>query len=146
MDTPGDLPEAEDALALEMTVKLMERLQGKPFPRGYNPDIEHVAFTREALHFSHRLLMFYVAVKVAQMTGHGFLRLMGHRRYLTPTRNLVYWHRPCQQQEGSVKQPPLIFFHGISPGRLVRVAGGEGWMVGEWVWGVEGVDAYASVT
>ncbi len=115
VDTPADLPSPVDAAAVEATVQRMEKLQGKPFPPGYNPGIEHVAFTREPLHFSHRLLSFYVVVKTFQMLGHGFLRLMGHQRHLTPTHGLTYWHRPCQQ-EGPVKQPPLFFFHGISPG------------------------------
>ena len=98
---------------------LHPRRQGRPFPPGHNPAIAHVAFTREPLRCTHRLLAYYVMVKAFQMLGHGIFRLRGHRRHVTKRgvgAGLTYWHRPCQQQGRAVKQPPLLFFHGISPG------------------------------
>lgn len=104
----------EDVKALEEGIQALERAQGRAFPPGHNPQVSHVAFTREPLSFSHRLLWYYVVIKVCQLVGHTLLRLRGHRRHTTQA-GLTYWHRACQQP-GPVKQPPLLFFHGISPG------------------------------
>lgn len=54
---------------------------------------------------------------------------MGHTHHITAN-GLTYWHRPCQQT-GPLKQAPLLFFHGISPGLwfyipfLAKLGGGR---------------------
>jgi hypothetical protein len=44
--------------------------QGRPFREGLNPDVTHVAFTREPLAFSHRGLFFYVFIKAFGVRAH----------------------------------------------------------------------------
>lgn len=109
-----ELTAEADLAALEEGIQALERVQGRAFPPGHNPAVGHVAFTREPIAFSHRALFYYVVIKLAQLAGHTLLRLRGHRRHTTRA-GLTYWHRPCQQP-GPLKQPPLLFFHGISPG------------------------------
>ena len=98
-----ELTAPEDAAALEAGIAALEKLQGQAFPPGHNHEVTHVAFTREPLRFSHRALAFYVLVKTGQMVGHLLLRLRGHRRHATAA-GLTYWHRPCQQPAGALKQ------------------------------------------
>lgn len=109
-----ELTAEADLQALEEGIQALEKLQGRPFPAGRNPAVGHVAFTREPLRFEHRALFYYVTIKVFQLAGNALLRLRGHRRHKTRA-GLTYWHRPCQQP-GPLKQAPLLFFHGISPG------------------------------
>jgi len=39
------------------------------FPPGYNPKVSHIKMTWEKLHFTHRLLIFYVVVKMCQLAA-----------------------------------------------------------------------------
>ncbi len=103
----------EEAAALEEGVQALERAQGRPFLPGHNPRVSHVAFTREPLRFSHRLLAYYVLVKLGQLVGHTLLRLRGHRRHATRS-GLTYWHRPCQQP-GPVKQVGAVWPDSLAP-------------------------------
>lgn len=64
----GDLKES-DVLMLEEVISEVERRHDVRLEPGHNPSVDHVAFTREELSYTHRMLLFYVLIKSMQMLG-----------------------------------------------------------------------------
>lgn len=61
------VPEEHDAV--QRVVDLMHKNYSVKFEPGYNPDCEFVCMNLEPLEYIHRLLIFYVIVKIVQIIG-----------------------------------------------------------------------------
>lgn len=93
---------------------------------GFNPQVNHCSFTLEPVPYIHRPLLFYILAGFNEFVWNSLiLRTSG---YCSMELNSVgYWIKYGPQD---CPQPPLLFFHGISPGwslylLLIKLLGEE---------------------
>lgn len=80
--------------------------------QGYNPNVSHCSFTLEPVPYIHRPLLFYILAGFNEFVWNTLiLRTNGFRSMQLSS--VHYWIKHGPQDS---LQPPLLFFHGISPG------------------------------
>jgi pimeloyl-ACP methyl ester carboxylesterase len=87
------------------------------FPQGFNPRVKHFQMTLDHVLFYHRPLLIYLFTSLFNAVGYTWLRLCGFERL---SKGVVsYWYRPAEPGLIDTHLPPVVFFHGITPGWLV---------------------------
>jgi pimeloyl-ACP methyl ester carboxylesterase len=79
---------------------------------GFNPKVSHCNFSLEPISYIHRPLFFYIAAGISESCFNlFFFRLRGYQSLEMD--GLSYWIKQGSQNDSL---PPLLIFHGISPG------------------------------
>jgi hypothetical protein len=98
----------------EICLHLDERyVELKNLNNGFNPEATHCSFTLEPISYIHRPLLLYIAAGISEICFNMFaFRLRGYRSL--ELGGLNYW---IKQGSASLDPlPPVLIFHGISPG------------------------------
>ncbi|KAF8983592.1 hypothetical protein BGZ46_009938 [Entomortierella lignicola] len=109
---------------LNQMVDTIEEVKGVKFSEGYNPDVESIRLSFDPVLASHRPLVYYALVWVANLIAGFVLYLVGFTRiegtvYGKPfvkqdsDTDLTYWHRSPANPDNKI---PLVFIHGIGVG------------------------------
>lgn len=117
----------EDSETLKITQ--LFRIIEERYPRfrrqlrsGYNPNVSHCAITLEPVPYIHRPLALYIFNTAVQYMFNVCYLLPWGFKYMEVD-GISYWYRPApargdhdDAQKTTNTLPPLLIFHGISPG------------------------------
>ena len=84
-------------------------------PLGHNPKVNHVSMTLDHYKYYHRPLIFYIINHIINAMSSLLYQLHGFRKF--KLNGFSYWIKICGNQIQN--NPPVLFFHGISPGWLL---------------------------
>jgi pimeloyl-ACP methyl ester carboxylesterase len=111
---------ADQSTDVDNVVKRVESdFMHQKFPPGFNPRVKHFQMTLDPILFYHRPLLIYILTYLFNFVGYAWLRLCGFERRCMGV--VPYWYRPAEPGPGLADShlPPVVFFHGITPGWLV---------------------------
>ncbi|KAI1318595.1 hypothetical protein EDD11_006286 [Mortierella claussenii] len=117
---------------LNHMVDSLESTKGIKFAEGHNPNVECIRLAFDPVVASHRPLIYYTLVWIANLLAGLVFHLLGFARFegtlhpthsyeqngqqsinVDPSTDLTYWHRSPADPENKI---PLVFIHGIGVG------------------------------
>ncbi|KAF9172836.1 hypothetical protein BGX20_004755 [Mortierella sp. AD010] len=126
MPTEEVFASPSNVMDLNQMVDTIESVKGIKFAKGYNPEVESIRLAFDPVLASHRPLVYYALVWVANMLAGLVFNLLGFARIegtvhgksfikQDPDTDLSYWHRSPANPDNKI---PLVFIHGIGVGLI----------------------------
>jgi pimeloyl-ACP methyl ester carboxylesterase len=109
-----DVTDPDELAELDRQLELVESLMEYKFPSGKNLDLEFVSHTREPVRALYRPLALYLLFWFGKSIIGNVLYLRGFKFRFSG--QMRYWHR--KPKNAKAGKPPIVFFHGISPGMV----------------------------